>query len=255
MVSVRGVGGRKASALGCAGALLALALSGCGTGSTTSSSAGPGVVSVVISSPTDGSVIAADHVTIRGTVTPTNASVQVQGKPAAVGNGVFTGVAALHGGKTTVDVIGSARGAAPGSTHISIARQAAGGPARTSTVTTMLTTKGEQVPEPAETGELAFFAPSGNVSCVIQGDGARCSVASIDTTFVLPPGGAAAYRRAGAEVPRAGGSEAPFGTVRSNGAVRCTIPPSNVPAGISCLDSASGHGFEASRVPSRQKTY
>jgi hypothetical protein len=39
----------------------------------------------------------------------------------------FTGTATLHGGKTTIDVIGSAPGATPGSTSIVIARQTTGG--------------------------------------------------------------------------------------------------------------------------------
>jgi Glucodextranase, domain B len=109
-------------------ALMALVSSGCGSTTTTTTSAvGAGAVTVALTSPTSGSVIAADHVTVRGTVSPANATVQVQGQPAAVGNGVFTGTATLHGGKTTIDVIGSAPGATPGSTSILIARQSAGG--------------------------------------------------------------------------------------------------------------------------------
>ncbi len=81
------------------------------------------MVSVIITSPTSGSVIAGNSVTVRGTVSPPSATVQVQGKPAAVGNGVFTAAAELHGGKTTIDVIGSATGEVPGSTSIVIAQQ------------------------------------------------------------------------------------------------------------------------------------
>src|SRR5882757_6062191 len=98
--------------------MLAGAVGGCGSTVSKTASSTARVVSVVVTSPTDGSVNAADHVTVRGTVAPANAIVQIQGEPAAVGNGVFTGTAALHGGKTTIDVIGSASGAAPGSTHI-----------------------------------------------------------------------------------------------------------------------------------------
>jgi hypothetical protein len=105
-------------------ALLALAAGGCGSTAATitnaASAADQGIVKVVLTSPTNGSVTSADHITLRGTVTPANAVVQIQGQPAAVGNGVFTGTATLHGGKTTIDVIGSAPGATPGSASVSI---------------------------------------------------------------------------------------------------------------------------------------
>jgi Glucodextranase, domain B len=101
---------------------------GCGssTTTTTTTSAADGTVSVTVSSPTSGTVMASSNVTVRGTVDPPNATVQVQGKPAAVGNGVFTGSAELHSGKTTIDVIGSAQGDAPGSTSVAITRETGG---------------------------------------------------------------------------------------------------------------------------------
>jgi Glucodextranase, domain B len=105
-------------------ATLGLAVTGCGsTTSTTTSTVGSGAVSVVVVAPTGGSVIAASNVTVRGTVDPANATVQIQGQPAAVGNGVFTGTATLHPGKTTIDVIGSAPGMTPGSTSLTITQQ------------------------------------------------------------------------------------------------------------------------------------
>jgi hypothetical protein len=108
--------------------ILAMAFVGCGSSTTTSTSTvASGVVTVVVISPTSGSVIAGTSVVVRGTVTPANATVQIQGQPAAVGNGVFTGTASLHAGKTTIDVIGSAPGAAPGSTSITITQQSNGG--------------------------------------------------------------------------------------------------------------------------------
>jgi hypothetical protein len=109
------------------GVVAALAVAGCGsTTSTTTSTVGAGAVSVVVIAPTSGSVIAASNVTVRGTVDPANATVQIQGQPAAVGNGVFTGTAALHPGKTTIDVIGSAPGMTPGSTSLTITQQSGG---------------------------------------------------------------------------------------------------------------------------------
>jgi Glucodextranase, domain B len=109
-------------------AMLGLAVAGCGsTTSTTTSTVESGAVSVVVVAPTSGSVIAASNVTVRGTVDPANATVQIQGQPAAVGNGVFTGTATLHPGKTTIDVIASAPGMTPGSTSLTITQQSSGG--------------------------------------------------------------------------------------------------------------------------------
>lgn len=104
------------------GLLLAAGLTACGSTTTTTTTSG-NEVSVVVTSPTSGSVIAGSSVTVRGTVSPPSASVQVQGKPAAVGNGVFTAAAELHGGKTTIDVIGSSTGETPGSTSVAVVQQ------------------------------------------------------------------------------------------------------------------------------------
>lgn len=101
----------------------------------------------------------------------------------------------------------------------------------------------------------AFYAPSGNVTCSLQSESAECSVASVDMTFVLPQGGGSAYTIGGLSVPRGEGSEAPFDTERTDGEIVCSIPPENVPAGITCRNTTTGHGFEASRVYSRQKVY
>lgn len=105
--------------------LLVAGLTACGSTTTTTTTTG-GEVSVAVTSPTSGSVIAGNSVTVRGTVSPPTASVQVQGKPAAVGNGVFTAAAELHGGKTTIDVIGSAVGETPGSTSVVVVQQSSG---------------------------------------------------------------------------------------------------------------------------------
>lgn len=107
------------------GLLLAASLAACGSTTTTTTTSG-GEVSVVVTSPTSNSVIAGNSVTVRGTVSPPTASVQVQGKPAAVGNGIFTAAAELHGGKTTIDVIGSAAGETPGSTSVVVVQQTNG---------------------------------------------------------------------------------------------------------------------------------
>jgi len=124
---------RLAGIVGSAGVVAAMGagLSACGsTGTQTISNAAatsPAPVSVVVTSPTSGSVVAANSVIVRGTVDPPTAEVEVQGKPAAVGDGIFTGTATLHAGKTTIDIIGSAPGAVPGSTSVAVVEQAGNG--------------------------------------------------------------------------------------------------------------------------------
>lgn len=104
---------------------LAAVIVGCGSTTTTSTTAvtAAGAVVLTVTSPTSGSVIGADNVTVTGTVTPLNAVVQVGGVAAAVGNGVFTGPAPLHSGKTTIPIVGSAPGETPASTSVVVYRQ------------------------------------------------------------------------------------------------------------------------------------
>jgi hypothetical protein len=239
-------------------AVLAAAIAGCGSTTTTTNSADSNAVNVVVTSPTSGTVIAANNVTVRGTVTPTNAVVQIQGQPVAVGNGVFTGTAMLHAGKTTIDVIGSAPGHTPDSTSITITQQSSAPPPKTNTVVRTVVVPAPEHAQPAASSSSAsegFYAPSGNVTCSLHSESAECSVASNDMTFVLPQGGGSAYTIGGLSVSRGEGSEAPFDTERSDGEIICNIPAENVPAGITCRNTATGHGFEASKVYSRQKVY
>src|SRR4051812_35855867 len=106
-------------------ALAALAAAGCG--STPVRTAHPvaeaSAVDLALVSPDGGTVTSAGHITVRGTVTPPDASVMVQGRPASVRNGVFTGQARLHRGRTTIDVIASASGAAAGSESVTVTRR------------------------------------------------------------------------------------------------------------------------------------
>jgi hypothetical protein len=104
---------------------LALASTGCGTTPAETPAAvasTPKMVRVALLSPSGGTVTSAGRITVRGTVSPANAMVLVQGRPAAVGNGVFTATASVHRGRTTIDVIATANGATPGSTRVAISR-------------------------------------------------------------------------------------------------------------------------------------
>ncbi|HEX5593836.1 MAG TPA: hypothetical protein VFX35_10860 [Solirubrobacterales bacterium] len=123
--------------------------------------------------------------------------------------------------------------------------------------TVVVTDAGDASPQAAPTASTAsrtFHAPSGNVSCEVSADGALCSVASIDETFVFRDGEEARLE-SGTALPRGTGELAPYGSTISVGSVSCLVPESNEPRGITCSDSDTGHGFEASRIPARQSTY
>jgi hypothetical protein len=113
-------------------------------------------------------------------------------------------------------------------------------------------------PSPAESSSPAllrsFHAPSGNVSCAITSDGAFCAVDSIATTFRIE-GGQPGQIEGGTTLPRGSGELAGYGSTVSAGSITCTVPEADEPRGILCSDTASGHGFEASRVAARQDAY
>jgi Glucodextranase, domain B len=111
--------------------VVVMALGGCGS-SATKTTAGGGAVALNVTSPSSGTVVSADNVTVRGTVAPGNASVQIQGQAASVGNGVFVGNASIHNGTNTIDIIASAHGYTPASTTITLTSQATTGAAPTS---------------------------------------------------------------------------------------------------------------------------
>jgi Glucodextranase, domain B len=96
------------------GVLVTLAISGCGSSSTS--------VRVQVLAPADGSSTSAERVTVRGTVTPDNATVQVAGQSAQVGSGVFTTSVPLQPGANQLDVIASVQGGAPVTTTIAVTR-------------------------------------------------------------------------------------------------------------------------------------
>jgi Glucodextranase, domain B len=166
-----------------------VAVTGCGSTTTTTTNVASesGSVVVAVTSPTSGTVIAADSVTVRGTVSPPNAIVQVQGKPAAVGNGVFTGTATLHGGKTRIDVIGSAPNQDPGSTSVSVTRQSGGSTQKPKSHTTTV------VP-PSSTPAPSQPSTSGRSSCggdLSVGPNTSCAfAANVRATYQRFGGGA-----------------------------------------------------------------
>lgn len=100
-----------------------------------------------------------------------------------------------------------------------------------------------------------FHSPSDNVSCKILPHGALCTVFSADLTFVFNQGSPGRVV-SGLRLPRSAGELTPYGSTVSAGVITCLMPAvSSEPRGVICSDSASGHGFEASRVAERQRTF
>jgi hypothetical protein len=110
------------------------------------------------------------------------------------------------------------------------------------------------VPGRESASARTFHAPSGNVSCEISTHGALCSVGSATETFSFDDGQPAEITP-GTALAGGAGELAPYGTVVNSGPIACTIPESDEQHGIICEDGDSGHGFEASRVSSRQRAY
>lgn len=100
---------------------LSLFAAGCGSSGGGSKSG----IKVDVTSPADGSRVRVDRLTVRGTVTPPGATVQILGRDAQVGNGVFTVSVPLHEGTNSIDVVASSSGSAPASTTITITRSGA----------------------------------------------------------------------------------------------------------------------------------
>jgi hypothetical protein len=127
-------------------------------------------------------------------------------------------------------------------------REGAGTPAAAPPVT-------ETADASAESSVLRLFhAPSGNVSCAILTDGATCSVVSANETFVLE-NGIPAWTESGLAFSGESGEAAAYGSTIGVGQVSCSIPAADEQRGVTCVDSGSDHGFEASRHESRQHTF
>jgi glucodextranase-like protein len=108
--------------LGVKGVLVAAVVVSLGTGGCGGSNTDSSKATLQISAPQDGGTVRTDRVTVRGTVTPSDATVQILGQSAQVGNGVFTGSVPLHRGSNTIDIVASATGSAPVTTTITVSR-------------------------------------------------------------------------------------------------------------------------------------
>ena len=104
----------------CTVTLSAAAISACGG----DGGPPPPPVRVAIAAPNDMQVVHEDHVDVEGTVRPTTASVMVEGRRAAVGDGgTFRATVSLEAGTNVVDVLASAGRARPALAAIRVRRQ------------------------------------------------------------------------------------------------------------------------------------
>jgi hypothetical protein len=102
-----------------AAGILSFVIAACGGSKSTAQNSS---VTLQVTAPADGSTVRADRVAVRGTVSPGDATVQILGKTAQVGNGVFAGSVPLHRGANTIDVVASSAGAAPATETITVNR-------------------------------------------------------------------------------------------------------------------------------------
>jgi glucodextranase-like protein/PASTA domain-containing protein len=101
--------------------LLAIPLAVAACGSTARPSSGPRVT-VSLTAPGDAKSVRAESVRVQGTVTPTGASVEVNGEAASVSGGTFTAEVSLDPGQNVIDVTASAPGRRPDADAVRVTR-------------------------------------------------------------------------------------------------------------------------------------
>jgi hypothetical protein len=100
-------------------ALSAAVITACGG----SARPAPAPVRLTIVAPSDLDTVHDDHVDVQGTVRPSTASVEVDGRRAPVAEGTFRATVSLEEGTNVIDVLASAGRARPALTAIRVRRQ------------------------------------------------------------------------------------------------------------------------------------
>jgi beta-lactam-binding protein with PASTA domain len=101
-------------------ALSAAAVTACGGGGARPA---PSPVRLTVVAPADLTTVHDDHVDVQGTVRPSSATVEVEGKRAPVAAGAFRATVSLAAGTNVIDVVASAGRARPALTAIRVRRQ------------------------------------------------------------------------------------------------------------------------------------
>lgn len=100
--------------------LAALVFSGCGN--SNSSSNAQRTIEIAVAFPADGTTSRKDEVSVRGTVTPADATVQVAGTQVTVKDGAFEAVVRLNMGLNTIDVVATKTGRDPATKSLEVKR-------------------------------------------------------------------------------------------------------------------------------------
>jgi hypothetical protein len=101
--------------------LATVPVAGCGASAKRAGTGPP--VRVTIAAPGDQSSTRADTLTVRGSVSPADASVQVLGQPADVVAGAFTARVPLQPGANVIDLAATAKGHGPTLTAVRVTRE------------------------------------------------------------------------------------------------------------------------------------
>jgi hypothetical protein len=101
--------------------LLAIPLAVAACGSNARPSSGPRVT-LSLSAPGDTKSVRAESVRVQGKVSPTGASVEVNGKAASVSGGTFNADVSLNPGENVIDVTASAPGRRPDADAVRVTR-------------------------------------------------------------------------------------------------------------------------------------
>jgi hypothetical protein len=102
--------------------LATVPVAGCGASAKHAGNGGP-PVRMTIAAPGDQSTTSADTLTVRGSVSPADASVQVLGQPADVVAGAFTARVPLQPGANVIDLQATAKGRGPSLTAVRVTRE------------------------------------------------------------------------------------------------------------------------------------
>ncbi|WP_310719563.1 hypothetical protein [Conexibacter sp. JD483] len=103
------------------------------------------------------------------------------------------------------------------------------------------------------TAETQFHSPGGRVACRVGPAAAVCTIFAIGRTFAVEDGIGSSYR--GIAVAPGMGDEAAWGASFREGDFECRMPDEADPRGVICLNHATDHGFEASRVKKRRRVF
>jgi hypothetical protein len=199
---------------------------------------------VQVNVPVDGSTIRSKRITVRGTVTPANASVRILGQQAQVQDNVFSSSVGLDPGENHIDVVATGPDIDPTSTAITVIRKKARKtrvlPPRSDQQgqTAVSLDRFQSGQDPGEDSPAAVCTSgSAELYCWTPNDGFTLSLPSDGSPSRVRGDEGANRGFAPGEYP-----ELPFGRTAVLGSFRC----SNSRSGLTCRNPA-GNGWSLPR--------